>query len=152
MKHYTFPKIKQYHQVLRDIKLQISYIGKDENDEAIYKEPDTWPIIKFTGRIKLHGCVSEDTEVLLSDGSTKPIRDLKVGTSIISFNEETNEFENDIIENVLSEELDKNWVELTLCNDYKLKCTEDHPIYTKNRGYVKAIELTNVDDIIIDLE
>jgi hypothetical protein len=55
MKHYTFPKIKQYHQVLRDIKLQISYIGKDENDEAIYKEPDTWPIIKFTGRIKLHG-------------------------------------------------------------------------------------------------
>jgi hypothetical protein len=55
MKHYTFPKIKQYHQVLRDIKLQISYVGQDENDEPIYKEPDTWHIIKFQGRVKLHG-------------------------------------------------------------------------------------------------
>lgn len=67
MKHYTFPKIRQYHQVLRDIKLQMSYIGKDENDEAIYKEPDTWPIIKFVGRIKLHG--TNAAIVFSSDGS-----------------------------------------------------------------------------------
>lgn len=151
MKHYSFPKIRQYHQVIRDLKLNYSYVGQDADDKPIYKEPESYPTIKFIGRTKLHGCVSEDTEVLLSDGSTKPIKDLKIGTSIISFNEQTGNFENDVVENVLSEDLDKNWLEITLLNGYKLKCTEDHPIYTKNRGYVKAIDLTEFDDILIDL-
>lgn len=55
MKHYSFPKIRQYHQVLRDLKLQLSYVGKDDEGNPIYKEPDTWPTFTFEGRVKLHG-------------------------------------------------------------------------------------------------
>jgi RNA ligase len=55
MKHYSFPKIRQYYQVIRDLKMSYSYVGRDENDEPIYKEPDVWPVIKFKGNTKLHG-------------------------------------------------------------------------------------------------
>ena len=54
-KHYSFPKIRQYHQVIRNLKMFYSYMGHDENDEPLYKEPDEWPIVKFTGKVKLHG-------------------------------------------------------------------------------------------------
>lgn len=55
MKYYPFPKIRQYHQVLRDLKLHLSYVGKDDEGNPIYKEPDTWPTIVFNGTVKLHG-------------------------------------------------------------------------------------------------
>lgn len=67
MKHYSFPKIRQYHQVLRNLKMQISYAGKDENGDAIFKEPDVWPIVKFEGRVKLHG--TNAAIVFNADGS-----------------------------------------------------------------------------------
>jgi hypothetical protein len=54
-KHYSFPKIGQYHQTIRHLKLQHSYQGKDENGDPIYKEPDVWPVVKFKGTVKLHG-------------------------------------------------------------------------------------------------
>lgn len=67
MKHYTFPKIRQYHQVIRDLKLHYSYQGQDEDNNPIYKEPDTYPIIKFDGRVKLHG--TNSAIVFNPDGS-----------------------------------------------------------------------------------
>lgn len=42
MKHYSFPKIRQYHQVLRDLKLQLSYFGKDEKGQAVSKKAAKW--------------------------------------------------------------------------------------------------------------
>jgi len=41
----------------------------------------------------------------------------------------------------------KDWVELTLENGETIKLTEDHKVYTTNRGWVKAGELTKDDDI-----
>lgn len=149
-KHYKFPKIGQYHQVLRNLKLRHQYVGKDENDDPIYDNTTKLPVIEFIGYTKLHGCVAEDTEVLLSDGSTKKISDLRVGTSIISYNEESGETENDTVLSVLSDELDKDWVRLKFDNSYTLECTEDHPIFTKNRGWVEAINLDESDEILCD--
>lgn len=152
MKHYKFPKINQYHQVVGGLKLHHQFVGKDENDDPIYDKNKELPVITFEGRIKHHGCVSSDTEVLLSDGSTKPISDLKSGTSILSYNPETKEIENDVVLNVLDDELDKDWLELEFDNGYILKCTEDHPIFTENRGYVKAKDLDEHDIFVSDLE
>lgn len=152
MTHYKFPKIVQYHQVIKGLQLRHSYDGKDENGDPIYDKNKELPTITFEGHVKLHGCVSSDTEVLLSDGSTKPISDLEIGTSIISYNTISGEMENDIVTNVLSDNLEKDWVELEFDNGYKIKCTEDHPIYTKNRGYIKAIELKSSDIFISSLE
>ena len=32
---------------------------------------------------------------------------------------------------------------------YKIECSSDHPILTRNRGYVEAISLSEEDDIVI---
>lgn len=55
MKHYPFPKIRQYHQVLRDLKLSHTYDGKDETGEPIYDDSRELPTITFHGHVKLHG-------------------------------------------------------------------------------------------------
>jgi len=67
MKHYSFPKIRQYHQVLRDLKLRLSYAGKDGDGNPIYQEPAVWPILKFVGRCKIHG--TNFSLVFSKDGS-----------------------------------------------------------------------------------
>jgi hypothetical protein len=41
----------------------------------------------------------------------------------------------------------KNWVEVELENGSTIKLTEDHEVHTSNRGWVKAGELTDCDDI-----
>lgn len=41
----------------------------------------------------------------------------------------------------------KNWLEIELENGDTIRLTEDHEVYTTNRGWVEARELTNEDDI-----
>jgi len=67
MKHYSFPKIRQYHQVLRDMKLHSQYVGKDEEGNPIYDSTKELPIIRFDGRVKLHG--TNSAIVFSPDGS-----------------------------------------------------------------------------------
>lgn len=55
MKHYAFPKIRQYHQVLRGLKLAHQYCGKDEAGDPIYDSSIKLPIVEFVGYTKLHG-------------------------------------------------------------------------------------------------
>ena len=68
MKHYPFPKIRQYHQVLRDVKLRHSYVGKDEQGEPIYDNTIELPTITFQGYVKLHG--TNAAIVFDADGTT----------------------------------------------------------------------------------
>jgi hypothetical protein len=67
MKHYSFPKIVQYHQTLRHLKLQNSFVGLDENGVPIYDNTIELPIVKFKGTVKLHG--SNGAIVFSPDGS-----------------------------------------------------------------------------------
>lgn len=50
-----FPKIVQYRQIIRSLKLQQQYAGKDENDRPIYDSTKNLTPVKFRGREKLHG-------------------------------------------------------------------------------------------------
>ena len=54
-KHSSFPKIGQYRQVVKEVKLRTTYIGKDENGNPIYDNTKAAPKIKFKGTVKLHG-------------------------------------------------------------------------------------------------
>jgi len=65
MKHYAFPKIRQYHQVLRDLKMHYQYVGKDENGDPIFDSSKELPVLEFRGVVKIHGsngaiCFSPD--------------------------------------------------------------------------------------------
>jgi hypothetical protein len=66
-KHYTFPKIRQYHQVLRDLKLHYQYVGKDENGDPIFDSTKELPVFEFQGVTKIHG--TNSAIVFSSDGS-----------------------------------------------------------------------------------
>lgn len=54
MKHYKFPKINQYHQVIKGLQLKHQFVGLDEG-EPIYDKNKDLPTITFEGRPKLHG-------------------------------------------------------------------------------------------------
>ncbi len=53
--HYPFPKIRQYHQVLRGLKDHHCFVGKDEEGVAIYDYSRELPTVTFRGTVKLHG-------------------------------------------------------------------------------------------------
>jgi hypothetical protein len=67
MKHYSFPKIRQYHQVLRDLKLHHQYVGKDEIGNPIFDSSIKLPVVDFVGHTKLHG--TNSSIVFSYDGS-----------------------------------------------------------------------------------
>ncbi|MDB4314474.1 RNA ligase family protein [bacterium] len=52
---YKFPKIKQFHQTIKSLMLQLSYDGDDEEGRPIYKTDVDYPTIVFEGREKHHG-------------------------------------------------------------------------------------------------
>jgi hypothetical protein len=50
-----FPSIDQFRNVVRTVKTQHDYQGKDENGEAIYQHTSNYPTLTFQGTVKLHG-------------------------------------------------------------------------------------------------
>lgn len=52
-----------------------------------------------------------------------------------------------MITNAVKKEGSKRWVEIELENSEMLRLTEDHEVYTTNRGWVEAKDLTENDDI-----
>lgn len=76
-------------------------------------------------------------------------------THVISFNQQTNEYEKKRILRRVRTSYDKNtkWIRLTLNVENKkttLLTTDNHQIWTKNRGYVRADQLTNEDILKFD--
>lgn len=67
MKHYPFPSIHQFRDIVYEIKLHSTYTGKDEKGEPIYDDLLPKPVIKFKGSTKIHG--TNSSIVLLKDGS-----------------------------------------------------------------------------------
>lgn len=61
-----YPSIEQFRSVIRTVKTQHDYQGKDENGEAIYQHLSNYPTLKFQGTVKLHG--TNASIVKYSDG------------------------------------------------------------------------------------
>lgn len=102
-----------------------------------------------------HKCFSYETEIITDLGKLK-IGDIvknKIKCSVLSFNENKqlleykpiiSYFENDTSNCVFMElEFEDNG------EHKKIKCTDDHLFYTKNRGWIMAKDLTESDDIDI---
>lgn len=50
-----FPSIEQFRNVIRDVRTNHDYQGKDESGEPIYRHDSPYPTIRFTGTVKIHG-------------------------------------------------------------------------------------------------
>lgn len=104
--------------------------------------------------VKWDGCVSPDTIITSEvDGDIKIIDYIEK----YKFSEEYPkvlakdiESNTDAFVNVYRGSLgvgNKNWIYINLENKTSIKLTEDHEVYTTNRGWIKAIELCEGDDI-----
>lgn len=50
-----YPSIEQFRNVIRAVRSQHDYIGRDENGDAIYEHTSDYPTLEFEGTVKLHG-------------------------------------------------------------------------------------------------
>lgn len=55
MKHIKYPKIGQFRNCLSELKHNLTYISKDENGKAKYRDNYNFPKVVFIGTVKLHG-------------------------------------------------------------------------------------------------
>ena len=91
---------------------------------------------------KLHGCLRGDVLVTMAGGSEKPIRDIEAGDHVLSFNEESGEFEPQVVlKHIVRAPSDETWLRLTMDNGEALVITAEHPVLT-DAGWVPAGELT----------
>lgn len=61
-----YPSIDQLRNVVKTVKVQHDYQGKDEKGEAVYQHLSNYPTLEFRGTIKLHG--TNASIVKYSDG------------------------------------------------------------------------------------
>lgn len=52
---YPFPSINQFRTVVKAVREQAAYMGKNEAGEAIFNPAPVYPKLQFTGTVKLHG-------------------------------------------------------------------------------------------------
>ena len=50
-----FPSIEQFRNVIREVRTNHDYQGKNEFDEPVYRHLSEYPVIDFFGTVKLHG-------------------------------------------------------------------------------------------------
>ena len=105
----------------------------EESDTVILKPAD---II-----VHNYECFAAGTQVLLVDGTTKNIEDIKPGEIVKSYNFNNKETEDKIVGSLLSI-LSDHIANVKLENGTELKVTKDHPIWT-NKGWAALdVELT----------
>ena len=149
-KVFKFPSIEAFRNVIQNVRHRAMYMGEDEHGDPIYDKDKKLPVLDFRGTVKLHGCFSEDTMVMMSNGVEIPIKEVEVGDTILSYDIENNEFIPKKVLHTENANKDIRWLELEFDNGIKIKCTEDHKFYTKNRGWVEAVHLTS-EDIFINI-
>ena len=88
----------------------------------------------------IFACFTGQTNICLSDHSLRPISQLKVGDSLLSFNPDENEFETTKVTRIISKPAMpclKIWVDAF---DGPIEATSEHPFYAEGE-WVRAAEL-----------
>ena len=98
--------------------------------------------------VLMNGCFSPDTLIKTRLGN-KRIDAITSADEVMSFNLQTQQFEYVPPAWVVptAHSADKPKLELAFEDGTVVRCTEDHEFYTTNRGWVKAIDLAETDDI-----
>lgn len=98
-------------------------------------------------------CLHPSTMITMSDGSKKRIDEIKVGEKILSYNLDKKILENDEVIKVyenLQKSSQEEMYELEFDNGVKIQVTGNHKFLTKNRGYIRADEINEKDDVIFE--
>lgn len=93
-------------------------------------------------------CFVKGTRVLTNDGY-KNIEDIKVGDEVLSYNHTTGNLEIKTVTRVMRQPLyDRKLIRVTSEKGKSFVCTDNHPIFVKNKGYVRADRLVENDVIL----
>lgn len=133
-----FSSIESFRHVVKHVRENSKYHGRP------------LPTLAYTGTVKIHGCFSKDTLVTLANGSQASISTLRIGDKILSHDLLSGNHVPKEITEVFENDIPKDWIKLTFDNGNTIECTTDHKIFTKNRGWVEASNLTDSDEFITD--
>jgi intein/homing endonuclease len=75
------------------------------------------------------------------------ISNVSVGDKVLGFDMVEKKSSYTMVSNTKTNNNGKRWIEVIFQNDKSIRVTEDHEIYTKNRGWVEAKNLTTEDDV-----
>ena len=104
--------------------------------------------------VSTNPCITGDTKILTDKGNINICDIVKNGIKnykIKTYNKDIGEIEDANIIFGDKTRKDVDIIEIKLDDGEKLQLTPDHLVYTKNRGYVEAVHLTE-NDIIIKIE
>jgi DNA polymerase-3 subunit alpha len=79
----------------------------------------------------------------MHDGTTKKIYQINIGDIIIDAYGNPQE-----VYDTLQYDINEDIIELIFENEKTIRCTKDHKFLTKNRGWVEAQYLSDIDDIV----
>jgi DNA-directed RNA polymerase beta subunit/intein/homing endonuclease len=90
-------------------------------------------------------CLTGDTEILMSDGTIKLIKDVKDGDSVISVDKETMKEISTPIKNWFKQDCNK-LLKLTTITGRTIKCTPEHKLLTKVGDKYDFVEVQNMKE------
>nr|QBK91926.1 MAG: DNA-directed RNA polymerase subunit beta [Pithovirus LCPAC304] len=96
-------------------------------------------------------CLWEEEPVLMSNGTSKKIKDIKVGDNVLTFDPETMETFSTYVVDSYTRETDKKIVQVSTISGRHITVTSDHKMMT-HRGWVEAGKLQLDDTLAISLE
>jgi DNA-directed RNA polymerase beta subunit len=92
-------------------------------------------------------CLTGDTEILMSDGSVKLIKDVVNGDSVKTYDYQSGNLIDTQVKNWFSQSCDK-LIKVTFTNGKQIKCTPDHEFLVKfNNGFEDVYEMKVVNNI-----
>lgn len=148
--------MKEYHKIeavfKRDEQTK-KVIEQYRNPTVEFLKDNIW---QFTE--KVDGCVHSKTLINMADGSTKRISQIKEGELVWGYDTNTNQPK--IVPVIATRHQSRagQWVKIKTTRNGLNKgnffgtihCTHDHKVWTKNRGYVEACQLTK-EDILLSI-
>lgn len=120
-----------------------------KDDVMIPEFPDSMDI-KLTNRCdkECAYCFTSDMNVLIENKNVS-IKDIHIGDTVKSFDEVRGAFCMSKVTNKFERFYEGYLICIELESGETIKCTPNHKILTKNRGWVEAVNL-NGDDILYD--
>lgn len=91
-------------------------------------------------------CFLPNSKIINGDGNKTNIQDIKIGDKVKSYNFTNNEIDVKQVDQLFKREYSGKVITIQSKNK-SITVTPNHKIYTLNRGFVKAEELTLEDDL-----
>lgn len=135
---------------------------KNKRGKKIYDYPITDKLIELCNNHEIdmiafdefHKCFEYNTPIITDKGilNIGDIVSNKLNVKVASYNEQLAKIEYKSIVNYFENHVNQNLLELQFgMNNGEIKtirCTQDHKFFTKNRGWINAIDLNENDDIL----